>query len=54
MNSKRKPIPKEQEKLFEEINSLEREGKELAIKIDRTLKQIEDYRTKNAEREKNE
>lgn len=44
MSSKRKPIPKEQEKLFNNLNSLEREGKELVIKIDDTLQKIKDYK----------
>lgn len=46
MSSKRKPIPKEQEKLFENLNSLEREGHELVIKIDDTLKKIREYKNK--------
>ncbi len=50
MSIKRKSIPKEQEKLFGEVNKLQKEGEELAVKIDKTLKQIRDSKSKEQKR----
>lgn len=44
MNIKRKSIPKEQEKLFGDVDKLQKEGEELQIKIDKTLKKISDWK----------
>lgn len=51
MNIKRKTKPEDQEKLFGDLNSLEREGKELIEKIDGTLEKIRDYKKKRENEE---